>query len=121
MRSAGFASALAYAVAFCAWAICHSAAAQDQSSPKPAEPEKKQAAVMPVCAACHERQTQSIVFTAHGAMNDAQGSMCQACHGDASEHLKDPSKKPPNPFSSVTPANAHDQSGVCLNCHVGNR
>ena len=31
-------------------------------------------------------------LTAHGAKNDAQGSMCQACHGDASEHLKDPTQ-----------------------------
>ena len=34
----------------------------------------------------------------HGAKNDADGSMCQACHGDATEHLKDPMKaKPANP------------------------
>jgi hypothetical protein len=33
--------------------------------------------------------------------------MCQACHGDASEHLKDPTKaKPANPFSRLTPATA---------------
>jgi len=48
--------------------------------------------------------------------------MCQACHGDATEHLKDPTKaKPANPFSKLTPASAHDQSAVCLNCHVGQR
>jgi len=127
MRSNSFASALAYAVAFCAWAMCHSAAAQQaapaatEAAPKSAEAAPKPAPTMPVCAACHERQTQSIVFTAHGAMNDAQGSMCQACHGDASEHLKDPSKKPENPFSKIVPATAAKQSSVCLTCHVGNR
>ena len=38
-------------------------------------------------------------ITAHGAKNDANGSMCQACHGDARAHLKDPMKaKPDSPF-----------------------
>ena len=80
------------------------------------------AVATPVCAGCHERQSRSIVLTAHGAKNDASGSMCQACHGDATEHMKDPTKvKPANPFSKLTPASAHDQSAVCLNCHVGQR
>src|SRR5262245_3692829 len=52
----------------------------------------------PVCANCHEAQWKAIDLSAHGAKNDAGGSMCQACHGDASEHLKDPTKKPANPF-----------------------
>ena len=121
MRSAGLASALAYALVFCAWAISTSAVAQDKAPSKPAEAEQKQAATLPVCAACHARQTPATVFTAHGAMNDAQGSMCQACHGDASEHLKDPTKKPANPFSRLVPAAAAQQSSVCLNCHVGDR
>ena len=65
----------------------------------------KPSAPMPICANCHEQQAESIVFTAHGAKNDANGSMCQACHGDASEHLKDPMKaKPANPFSKSHPA-----------------
>jgi DmsE family decaheme c-type cytochrome len=79
------------------------------------------AATMPICAACHPRQAQSIVFTAHGAKNDAQGSMCQACHGDASEHLKDPATKPKNPFSKLVPASAAERSSVCLACHSGSR
>src|SRR5437870_4635607 len=48
----------------------------------------------PVCATCHEAAHLAIASTHHGAKNDAQGSMCQACHGDASAHLKDPSNKP---------------------------
>ena len=55
------------------------------------------AADPPVCAGCHEQAHTSTTMTAHGAKNDASGSMCQACHGDASEHIKDPAKnKPPN-------------------------
>ena len=55
------------------------------------------AADTPVCAGCHEQAHTSTMLTAHGAKNDASGSMCQACHGDASEHIKDPTKnKPPN-------------------------
>ena len=48
--------------------------------------------VAPVCANCHEAQWKAIDLTPHGAKNDADGSMCQSCHGDASEHLKDPMK-----------------------------
>ena len=44
----------------------------------------------PVCAGCHEQAHMTTRLTAHGAQNDADGSACQACHGDASLHLKDP-------------------------------
>src|SRR6266511_5817323 len=46
----------------------------------------------PICANCHEQPHNSIALTAHGARNDAAGSMCQACHGDASAHVQDPMK-----------------------------
>jgi DmsE family decaheme c-type cytochrome len=72
----------------------------------------------PVCATCHEAAHLSIAPTHHGAKNDASGSMCQACHGDASEHLKDPAKKPPNVISKGTPA---EKTAVCMTCHGGNR
>src|SRR4051812_16474123 len=48
----------------------------------------------PVCAGCHEQSHMSIAPTAHGARNDAAGTMCQACHGDASAHITDPAKNP---------------------------
>ncbi len=41
------------------------------------------AADPPICANCHEQAHASTAMTAHGAKNDAQGSMCQTCHGDA--------------------------------------
>ena len=44
--------------------------------------------------------------------------MCQACHGDATEHLKDPTKKPARLAASVPAA---EKSAVCLACHVSNR
>jgi len=76
--------------------------------------------VAPVCANCHEAQWNGIDLTAHGAKNDANGSMCQACHGDATEHLKDPMKaKPNNPFKAGVAAAT--KSSVCLTCHSGNR
>ena len=63
--------------------------------------------VAPVCANCHESQWNAIDLTAHGAKSDANGSMCQACHGDATEHLKDPMKaKPANPFGKGGTADA---------------
>jgi DmsE family decaheme c-type cytochrome len=72
----------------------------------------------PVCAGCHEDKHTSISMTLHGAKNDANGSMCQACHGDASEHLKDPAKKPENKVKHGTPA---EKTAVCLTCHASNR
>jgi DmsE family decaheme c-type cytochrome len=75
---------------------------------------------VPVCAQCHETSNMSILLTAHGAANDANGSACQACHGDASQHLKDPSKRPANVLGSKT-ATAAEKSAVCLACHAGSR
>ena len=72
----------------------------------------------PVCATCHEQSHASIALTHHGAKNDASGSMCQACHGDASEHLKDPAKKPANVVAKGTAA---EKDSVCMTCHSGSR
>jgi DmsE family decaheme c-type cytochrome len=73
----------------------------------------------PVCAGCHEQPHESIAMTPHGAKNDANGSMCQACHGDATAHLKDPEKnKMPNKLMKGTP---DEKSAVCMTCHAGNR
>lgn len=77
-----------------------------------------QAKEAPVCATCHEAAHLSIASTHHGARNDAQGSMCQTCHGDASEHLKDPARKPANPMGKGTPA---EKNAICMTCHGGNR
>src|SRR4051812_1248301 len=64
------------------------ASAQQQPDAKTAEKaDAKSSDVKPVCANCHEDRHTSIAFAAHGAKNDANGSMCQACHGDATEHL----------------------------------
>jgi cytochrome c-type protein NrfB len=91
-------------------------AAPASAQPKPATGTQ----VAPVCANCHESQWKAIDLSAHGAKNDASGSMCQACHGDASEHLKDPMKaKPMNPFGKGHTAD--ERTGVCMTCHSGNR
>ncbi len=79
----------------------------------------KPASVKPICANCHEDKHASIEFAAHGAKNDASGSMCQACHGDATEHLKDPLKaKPQNLIKHGTAA---QKTAVCMTCHATNR
>ncbi len=83
-----------------------------------AAPAQAQAGAKPVCANCHEQPHNSTLLTAHGAKNDAMGSMCQACHGDASEHLKDPSKHPANVVKYGTPA---QKTAVCMTCHANNR
>lgn len=84
----------------------------------PAQAQTKQLA--PVCANCHEAQWNSIDLSPHGAKTGADGGMCQACHGDASAHLKDPTKnKPNNPFGKGGTADA--RTAVCQTCHSGNR
>jgi DmsE family decaheme c-type cytochrome len=75
---------------------------------------------VPICVTCHEKQNSTILLTAHGAQNDASGSACQACHGDATQHLKNPSDKPANVLGSKT-ATAAEKSAVCLTCHSGQR
>ncbi|NDP42621.1 MAG: DmsE family decaheme c-type cytochrome [Aromatoleum sp.] len=90
------------------------------ASPAFAQQANPPSGTKPVCANCHEQQHTSIMLTAHGAKNDANGSMCQTCHGDASAHLKDPmASKPPSPFKKGLPAAQKD--AVCLTCHAGNR
>ena len=77
-------------------------------------------AATPICANCHEEAHASIALSHHGAKNDAQGSMCQACHGDATAHLKDPAgSKPANPMKKGAPA--AEKAAVCMTCHAGNR
>jgi len=102
--------------AFCAglFALALSATALAQATAAKSEPQVK-----PVCANCHEDKWHSIDLSQHGAKNDAAGSMCQNCHGDASAHLKDPSVKPANPFGKGKPAAA--QAAVCMSCHGSNR
>ena len=77
------------------------------------------AADPPVCASCHQQPHASTAMTAHGAKNDASGSMCQACHGDATAHMQDPAKnKPQNLVNRGTPA---EKTAVCMTCHAGSR
>ena len=72
-------------------------------------PPQRQKSGHPVCAGCHEDKHASIALTHHGAKNDATGSMCQACHGDASEHLKDPAKKSRRTSSSKGTAGGEER------------
>ena len=92
MRIKSFVAA-AGVTAFVAALLALPAAAQQPTGP-----------VAPVCANCHDAQWRAIDLTPHGAKNDADGSMCQACHGNAADHIKDPTKfKPANPFGRATP------------------
>lgn len=76
---------------------------------------------VPVCVKCHEDSDASILLTGHGAANDAKGSACQACHGDATLHLQNTSKNKPQGALSSETATAAEKSAVCLSCHGGSR
>jgi DmsE family decaheme c-type cytochrome len=87
----------------------------------PALAQAQPASGTPICANCHEQAHKSTQFTAHGARNDSDGTSCQACHGNASEHAKDPQKvKPVSALTSTTSTGA-EKSAVCLTCHASNR
>ena len=90
------------------------------AAPAFAQP-KTAAPSMPVCANCHAKSADTIMLTAHGATNDANGAACQTCHGDAAEHLKDPSKAKPRNALNNPDATADERSAVCLTCHSGSR
>jgi hypothetical protein len=91
----------------------------------PPQPSPQAAAEPPVCVKCHKEAWEGFSQTRHAVRGDARtpfgtGRDCQACHGDASEHLKNPAKNPmPQRFLKETLAS--EKSGVCLTCHVGNR
>ena len=77
--------------------------------------------VTPVCAECHAKSHNTTMLTAHGANNDAKGSACQACHGDATLHVKDPTKNRPVNALNTKDATPEQKSAVCLTCHAGQR
>lgn len=88
----------------------------------PAQAQPKQATpVAPVCANCHQAQWNSIDLSPHGAKSDADGSMCQACHGNAAEHLKDPTKAKPTGNAFAKDGTADQRTSVCSTCHASNR
>jgi DmsE family decaheme c-type cytochrome len=83
--------------------------------------EQKAADSTPVCASCHEKEHNSIKLTSHGAQNDANGSSCQGCHGDASLHLEDPAAHKPTNALTSKDATASEKTAVCMTCHADSR
>src|SRR5262245_55805786 len=79
----------------------------------------------PVCVKCHKEAYERFSLTKHAVRGDPRtpfgtGRDCQACHGDATEHLKNPVKNPiPQRFQKQGPADAQNQ--VCLTCHQGGK
>jgi len=81
---------------------------------------------LPICVKCHKEAWEGgFSQTKHAVRGDARtpfgtGRDCQACHGDATEHLKNPVKNPiPQRFQRQGPADAQNQ--VCLTCHQGGK
>ncbi len=73
-----------------------------------------------VCAQCHEG-TQHAFSGKHGVRGDprtpAANGGCASCHGDVSEHLKDPTKAKPKYLGKSAPQ--EERNAVCTNCHQG--
>ena len=70
-----------------------------QAPSQPSPPSSPAAAEPPVCVKCHKEAWEGFSQTRHAVRGDARtpfgtGRDCQACHGDASEHLKNPAKNP---------------------------
>ena len=81
---------------------------------------------LPICVKCHKEAWEGgFSQTKHAVRGDLRtpfgtGRDCQACHGDATEHLKNPVKNPiPERFGRQGPADAQNQ--VCLTCHKDQR
>jgi DmsE family decaheme c-type cytochrome len=77
-----------------------------------------------VCANCHQDYVNSYAKSTHAQKGNlasaANAGECAACHGDVTEHVKDPMKvKPANLVKRG--ASADEKSGVCLACHAGQR
>ena len=75
----------------------------------------------PVCVKCHEENNDSVKHTAHGRKNDAKGTGCMNCHGDATEHVAAKGKKPLAKDPMSKKATADQKSEACMSCHAGNR
>lgn len=73
------------------------------------------------CAVCHKAAVDTFAVTKHGVKADAKtpsgkGKDCVACHTDAAEHLKDPSKMP---TAMTKRASGQAKSETCQSCHKG--
>lgn len=107
-------TAIAWLIAGVAAFLSFPSSAQAQSGDKP------------VCVKCHEEAYTGIAETKHGVRGDPRspfggGQECQSCHGDASEHLKNPSKNPLPVRFGKGAIPAQQQTQACMSCHGGNR
>src|SRR5215470_4415267 len=79
-------------------------------SPLVCAEEPSESPEQPVCVKCHADSFAGMSLTKHAVKSDFRtpwgtGKECQACHGDATEHLKNPVKNPiPQRFLKETPA-----------------
>jgi DmsE family decaheme c-type cytochrome len=75
------------------------------------------------CKGCHEDYVKSYLATKHGQSGNKAGPDCQACHGDATEHIKAGGGKGVGGILGFNnkKVEAEQKSGVCLTCHQGNR
>lgn len=85
---------------------------------------------MEKCTRCHDETSDypvlSILKTRHAVQADPRIPFgtdgCEACHGDASDHMRPPAEGekrtlPPVTFSKGTPVPPEERNAVCLQCH----
>lgn len=74
------------------------------------------AATGETCAACHETAVAEFNTSYHARIWQGAND-CQSCHGNADQHLSEPSKQAIVSFSKDGGRSAEELSAQCLKCH----
>ena len=79
-----------------------------------------------VCAQCHDAETKQFGHTLHAKLfrlnpkNDTERQVCEACHGPASNHVKNPTDRDALiSFTREWGTPIEKQNDTCLTCHKG--
>lgn len=77
------------------------------------------------CSSCHAKTdsapVHAIFNSLHSRVEAPEGrEVCVSCHGDSSDHVKDPRNTAPSvSFGPRWESPATDRDGACLSCHKG--
>lgn len=91
--------------------------------PAPALAQASAAPGVDVCKGCHEDYVASYLKHKHGQKGNVRGPDCQACHGNAAEHVKQGGGKGVGGIIGFNgkSVSAEQKSATCQACHESNR